>query len=342
MILLSLLTNLSKLVLPRLWLHPLLPPMTTVLDKLAIEASRRIDRPFSRLEKLESWGRYEDEVPLDDLQAFFVLPKFHDILCMGYFAVVDEHINKPFDWRFPGMVSELRELKLLWCCVTAAELEELLLHTPKLESFKLEYTRDVVGCDWDVNAIVKALQKHCGSTLADISITVDKIFGVTKGGLRDFQPFSVLENLELDLRFFFGPPVTEALRHMSASEYRDHALSTAWDAASVPRLIDMLPSTIKTVRLLTGSDPGEPTIIKSLFKGWHIEAVDALPSLEGVLVMHGTETVGWVPVEPEDRQHNVIWWSTAREAIAAAGCSFGDNLSVTALWVEKILDEDRA
>ncbi|KAK5168782.1 uncharacterized protein LTR77_006091 [Saxophila tyrrhenica] len=341
-ILISLLENVSTLVLPRKWLNPLAAPASKLLSSIASRASRTRIGPLSRLETLESWCHDDDRIALQDLEAFLVLPKLHHVLCAGYVAAVDEHLNVPFNWRHPDLTSELCKIELAFCCISGTELDKLLPHTPKLQIFKLAYNRTNAHRGWDVNAIVHSLQQHCGKTLTELSLTIDQLSGGTKGGLHAFKSFTVLEDLEIDARFLLGPPVTEELRWMTPVEYRSHSTYTAWNVASVPKLTEMLPPSIESVRLLTGSDPQEVRLLETLFKGWHLKQCPHLPALEKVEVEHGTETVGWVPNVPEDHALNLAKWKPAQEAIEAAGCWYDMHMSVMGKWIEDILYSDRA
>jgi hypothetical protein len=238
----------------------------------------------------------------------------------------------PFEWPFPTLNSRLQNLELAFTPIVATELDKLLAHTPELRSCKLSYGSGQRDCDWDANAIFRTLELRCGQKLKDLSVTAETLHGMIKGGLHTFTCFPRLEHLELDVRMLIGPPVTDDLRYMSPSAFRDHEYSVGWNATAIPKLTEMLPSTIETVCLLTGHYGMETEILHSLFDGWHISNLQDLPHLDHVDVLRGFETIGWVEVTPGQTKES---WNRAQEVVEAAGCFYDDSNSIWPLWVEQ-------
>ena len=143
--------------------------------------------------------------------------------------------------------------------------------------------------------------------------------------------FRRLEHLELDVRFCFGPPVTKQLRDMLPEEYRAHAYSTGWNAAFIPSLADILPPTIKSLRVVAGAEREDPSVIKRLFAELDARGAEYMPLLESVTVHRATSRLGSMRVAV-DQDSSV--WNSAREAVTSVGFEYRESADAEASWLE--------
>ena len=259
---------------------------------IAQESSRddHYDRPLSKLERIHPFEQegYEAKSRLQTLNPFLLAPSIRELYCVSTVAVNDGYTGYPFDWQYPSLDSNLEKVEFSHSCVMGSVLAKFLAHTPRLRFFKLSHEVKWHGCghDWDANAIFTALAHHCGNTLEELSVTIVEDFGgEIKAGVQSLRQFTKLEHLEIDIRFFFGPPVTDELREMWPDDYRAHAHSIGWNEATVPSLVDILPLSIKTLRLVVASSPDDYAVFGNLFKDFGLRKRDALPLLESVIIV---------------------------------------------------------
>ena len=345
--LLSLLPNITNLTLPKSWYNfPRArsefwqpphrdPEVWRLLDVIATEASKGDDRPLSRLVKLHPFADpgYEERAGSQVLNPFMVLPSIRELSVISCIAVNDGYTGKPFDWRYDGVNSNAEKLELAYCTVAGDQLAGILKHTPNLRSFKLLYETKWHGCgyDWDVHKFIAALGEHCGSTLTELSVTVDTHYGTIKGGVTSLKAFKRLEHFELDVRFFFGPPVTDELRDMPPEEYRAQAYSAGWNASSIPSLVDMLPATIKTLRLVAGAEPEDPQVLRSLLVDFGARRDNDLPVLETAIVHRATSGLDG---DSAALEQNSNAWAAVKQMVSLAGFEFIESTHVEASWLE--------
>ncbi len=321
-------TNVSKLAIPHQWLHPSTSHSTALLDALATEAARPAGGALSNITEVEIWGLTDDPTPFQQLNIFLALPRIRRLWCGQATGTENPERYWPVEWCCPASASQLECLEFFWCVISHFELKKMLARTPKLRRFRMHKAAVVSEMQtWNVGWVVQALQDYCGGTLTEITISIECHADVITGYMCDFIGFKVLERLELDTRCFCAPPRAAA--------------ADAPDASAVslpPRLADMLPATIKTVRLLTGTHDSQTFLLNGLFSRWHIDDCESgtqrrvLPSLQMVDVLRGSVTVGGVPVdEGQDEEA----WAAARRVIEAAGCSYSDVPHASPEWVEK-------
>ncbi len=285
---LSLLINVSKLVIYHPWLHPLPPQASALLDALALEAFRPGGEVFSRLTDVEATSFAPEPTSFQQLNVFFALPSVRKVLCTRYTATLQRNFNLPFNWRYPHLQSQLGPIELLSCSVTAPELEKLLPHLQRLKCFKLHATR---GDEPGVGGVLQALEDHCAATLTTIYITSMRVstLSVVEGGMWNFTRFPVLEELVLDARFFYRPP--KQRWRMPFPGWQREAI------ASTPtrlRLIDALPDTIKTFRLLTETGDFQAYLVGDcLFSRWHIDGFKVSPEGRALTFTRDGRSSAW-------------------------------------------------
>jgi hypothetical protein len=143
-------------------------------------------------------------------------------------------------------------------------LSTLLSHTPLLEVFRYSHETKWHGClhDWDAGAFIEALGTHCGSSLTDLAITVDSMYGVVIHGAESFRAFPKLRNLEVDLGIFYGPPMGRFPLGIAAGNLPEG--EAPWTLSEIPRLGDMLPESITDVQINTDFKEQDPVALEAL------------------------------------------------------------------------------
>ncbi|KAK4956596.1 hypothetical protein LTR10_006123 [Elasticomyces elasticus] len=263
-LLLTLLPNLRELILPNEW-QSLPYPYTSrpdeqlwsVLDVITREASLRLssNASLSRLVTILPYARisYEDRNGLIEMSPFLPIKSVEHMHIANCVAVDDGYEGIPFTWRNTGRSSNLRIVELAGCCINSCGITELVKHTPHLTTLKYSHDVKWQACqyDWDAGNFVRAIEQHCGSTLQTLAVTIDKLRGMVVTGIVSMHGFKCLESVELDIMVFAGPPPDSGKRQGMPGE--DYKL----DVSHVPRLTDILPRTIKHVKLFIPSDIGE-------------------------------------------------------------------------------------
>jgi hypothetical protein len=340
--LLGLLENFSELTLGRPFTQGFgLEPDANVkalLEYLACKTSDTKAGPLTKLRRIhmEGEGDYSVKTHMQDFNAFFILPALRELRGWDFVAVDDNYMCFPFERQYQSRTSNsLEDVELVQSVTDASQLASFICKTPRLRSFKLEHTvkQDNLGDDWDSPAVISTLAQHCGTTLRDLSITTDPHWGAetSVGGLRSTREFVELEHLELDVQLFCGPPVTEKVRSMQAEEYWAHIQTVGWDAGSVPSLVDILPSSILSVRLLDDAALMQSSVLENLFK-LNVHGTDSLPHLRTVTVHRDI----W---SHSNGGKNTEHLRRAKSVVEAAGGDYVETPSVRALWLDDILPE---
>ncbi|KAK4902773.1 hypothetical protein LTR27_000712 [Elasticomyces elasticus] len=302
-ILLTLLPDLRELTLPREWRH--LPDprdsddasdsgfakeLWSVLDLIPKEVTSA-SCSLTSLSKLRSvlpYGNinYDDKNALEELSPFLSLDSLEELHASNCVAVDDDFTGYPFHWRYSGRLSNLRTIELAGCCIDSEGIAALVAHTPKLETLKYSHATKWHGCqyDWSAGEFVSMIAQHCGTTLKELAVTIDYLSGMIETGVVSMQAFQCLESVELDILIFAGPPAESGKRQgLDTEDYKV-------DISQIPRLTDILPQTIKHVKLFVPSDTGDADsniefdILASLFRQYATQQSLCQPDLVGLSI----------------------------------------------------------
>ncbi|KAK5739268.1 hypothetical protein LTR17_005374 [Elasticomyces elasticus] len=263
-LLLTLLPHLRELILPNEWQDlpefnaPPGDRLWSVLDVITCEASLRpsSNASLSRLETILPYTHISydnDRNGLMDLAPFLPIKSVERMHIANAIAVDDWYTGIPFTWRNTGQTSNLRILELAGCCIDSDGITELVKHTPLLTTLKYSHGVKWHGCqyDWDAGNFVRAIEEHCGSTLETLAVTIDSLQGMVETGVDSMQGFQRLHSVELDILVFAGPPPESELHQgIIDNGYK-------YDVSEIPCLADILPRTIKQVRLFVPSSTGD-------------------------------------------------------------------------------------
>jgi hypothetical protein len=337
MLLLTLLPNVRTVQLgERLGLlHGSFEAIETSLSATAHNALSGPGKPLSRVVSLTTATQEGGRALLQRFDPFMILPNLRVLRGSHYLAEQDSGPqSRAFEWRFDSLLSNLETIEMARGCVSAngSDLASLLSHTSRLRVFRLEYQAMWlgVGYHWNADALFQTLEQHCRGTIGELSVTIGGITQMTSS-LASLKAFTHLEHLELDVRLFYGPYVTKEFSQMAIADYWTYAKAIDWGANSLPNLIDILPESIKSVRLISGYWGLDAEALQSLFNITR-EDRGRLPLLETVVVHRGTSKIGNSKVYPE--LHDPAEWKTVGELIQERGFVYEEFEEVRASWLE--------
>jgi hypothetical protein len=292
-------------------------------------------KPLGKLRSITSTGEHQHRALLQNFAAFMILPNLQTLQGADYLADDDRSPqSRTFDWRMRSLTSNLESIEMAQSCVSAigSDLQTLLFYTPKLRIFRLEYQPKWmgIGYHWNADALFRALETRCRGTIQELSVTIDSVSRLTSS-LRSLKAFTHLEHLELDVRLFYGPYITKEFSQMALAEYWAFAKAVDWGANRLPNLFDVLPESIKSVRLIVGYWGSDAKALQSLFNLTE-EDRSRMPLLETIIVHRGTGKIGDSKVYEE--LHDPSEWKAVGELIGEKGFVYEEFEDVRASWLE--------
>jgi hypothetical protein len=343
--LLTTLTNLSNLTLPKFWdVYPAIARLNTYGDAGGISLHALLQSIVSKAcdtaSQSPALGKlthihpfldagYESRADLQTLDPFLALPSLRKL------SIASLTAHRGFEWQQPSITSNITSIEMACCCMTGQQLGKLLLHTPKLRSFKYSHETKWHGIchEWNYSAFILSVGHHCGNTLRELSVTVDTCYGDTGGAETDLKDFTVLEDLELDVGAFLYPSLEYILRDLDFHEENCVSRTVSdWTLHDIPCLAELLPLTLKRLRLVCGTGLDEPIALQQLFNHLKDRSEAEVPILNEISVVRGTTKVGSEAslissVDP------VSEWEKAEQAITSNGGSFEVASVARAAWL---------
>lgn len=221
----TLLPNLKILQLPTSWYQMSAPPerpyknsdsltfypgLWELLDTYAgnaISASRKRQSSSQTITFLPE-GNYEKRVGLRSMLPFLALRSVKELHVRNCVGLRDGYTGIPFEWRYPHN-SALRRIDLDSCCINEAGMSELLAHTPNVTSLRYTHAVKWHGCGhkWGAGAFVKAIGRHQGSILQDLTIGMESHFVEVDSGVASMQEFVALKSLDISARVLGKSPL---------------------------------------------------------------------------------------------------------------------------------------
>ncbi|QDS77614.1 hypothetical protein FKW77_002348 [Venturia effusa] len=213
---------------------------------------------LSKLEVLEI--RNFDPFLIQELCPYLALPSIKRIEVMG---VAGWELN---DWQYKDRTSTVEEIDVYAGNVDGCTIGQFLKPLEKLRVLHWTY-----GCgsmnecqDWDGNAFVQTIGITVGWHLQELGLTFTHTPQcVSTTGIDHLLRFRTLKYLELDLRFLFAK--LDLKRNRKRLQ-------------SMPLLIDILPSSIESVRLWVSKSISRPERM--------LEHVTRLSNLKQITIMY--------------------------------------------------------
>ncbi|KAH6666227.1 hypothetical protein B0J14DRAFT_199642 [Halenospora varia] len=303
-ILLSLLSNLTRLSLPLRWeFHEngilerpgevAITYDTNLFIDDIVQRANDPSQPHSGLSKLTTilpstgWG-YEAHISLDTFNPFLSIKSVKKFIMGGSKALEDGYTGASFNEPENGSSfgAGLEQVQLAGACANGIELRKFLKWMPRLKSFQFSFETKWHGCghDWNKAAAMEAIEATTCDTLEDLSFSIVNCYGGTGPGIASMKKFKKLKRLELHLKCLKSVPY-ELDDTIAEGE-------TYYDNIKFPKLGDLLPSSIEELVL------GEWTMIDNggilgdhlfpdLLEDFSKERVQKLPHLRKIVIVGG-------------------------------------------------------
>lgn len=217
--------------------------------------------------------------PLQTLAPFIALPSLERLTACSKSA---RHGRKDYNWPYGLHQSNLQTFELFDTVTTALRLQRILQPMRQLRSFRYvhdpQYVESVPFLD--TAGFLRSLIDCVGSTLEELTFTGNICSHTAFGSFKAFQKLSRLEirlsllsdvnvnDNELPTYYYYE---SDEMRHGGVPECLPHG------SLSCPRLVDILPPTVKDLILWCDSDPLDTD---RLFEGFPTYCKQVLPKLQ--------------------------------------------------------------
>lgn len=236
---------------------------------------------LSRLEELEI---HEGNFQIQELCPYLALPSIRKLKLMGLRSW-EEISGDHYDWKYGSRTSTAEEIDVYQGEADFLTIGRFLQPLVKLRVFHWTHGcgcgyEDGCGCeDWGGNTFVQTIGKMVGWHLKELGLTFDHYTNcVSSTGIDHLLRFRTWSYLELDLQFLLGtsnlkrnknPPTPINVWLPRRRQQSPH---------SMPRLIDILPSSIEYVRLWVSRFVQKPERT--------LEHVARLPNLKQITIAY--------------------------------------------------------
>lgn len=261
-----------------------------ILDAIVRNANDKTtsDAALSRLESVQPFADpgYNNRYSLSTCAPFLALNsirRFRGISCIG---MDDGYTGIIYEPRYETYSHNLTELTLTSSLLDCPSTRDLLSRLPNLRVFRFGKETKWHGCgyNWNVGAMLAIIQELTDTTLEELSL--HDIGGSNSLGstLVNMKGFQCLRILELDLDMLIGPSFDPE------EEYEDDDAS---GDPAFPRLVDLLPTTIESIRLVANSwRPDRIQCVKKLFDGFEEERNLKVPYLKNIVLHTDSQVYG--------------------------------------------------
>ncbi|KAH8703178.1 hypothetical protein BGW36DRAFT_457508 [Talaromyces proteolyticus] len=337
-LLLTMLSNLQKISLPRIWGHKMDPedsrdspgvkalePILKYLVHRANNPEQFPDSPLSKLKivNLTTGIGYEEKYALTAFTSFLAINSVSEVCLSNCIFKDDGYTGSTFQPLFNSYSHNLRKLELMASVAGPSELSELLLRIPNLQIFHFAHETKWHGCghDWNVGAFFATVQEHCAETLQELSVCIIEQYGGQGTTLYDMTRFQKLSLLDMEIRMLCGPAYNPSLRH---DEEEDLPKRSSW-----PRLVEMLPASIKKLNLYLNDFKDEkPDCLSHIFQGFKENREANLPHLQEVTLF---SPIVKQPKPPANVRR-------ALQAVGDSGVSIVETQNRWPSWVDDFFD----
>lgn len=222
-------------------------------------------------------------------------------------------------WPYGGRQSMAENVEILYGHTQSNSWDSLITNMPNLREFSYQASPGWMmdqSEGWDVSALVNALKKHRVAGLEKMSITFEPFGGdyfFTKGPIPCLKSFTHLKTLEVD-SYLLMDRTGHGLRDIESmlDDDSDYEIYQNFGLlkerkAKVPKLLDILPSSLQKLRMSFTGDANSQC--KKLFRGFanHFACKKALPNLTRIELS----------CEPDEFPNDI------RDEIEQAGVSIG-------------------
>lgn len=323
-LLISQLRYISELTLPVSWpsrhyAHNVEPDPNIKHDKICFEATERLmrdthssesDAPLKHCKILRFLGPVYQRMRLTTVSPFLALKNVEELYAIGLTAEdLDDYPSLLYQWPYPELASPLQRLELLGCNIDAKSMANLLAHTPHLRALRYGHVAHTMstygrqqdfqsmeltqhrgrGTSWDAAAFVASIAKQCGHQLIELAITMAEVRMPTEtikisSPITSMKEFACLEHAEFEVAIF-----EDHSTEIEPTKVRRRS-------ANVPKLVEILPASLKTLKLFDGYTRGNG-VVEALMKDFAAGRTWLLSDLEDVSYRHRTYRMGGYPAD---------------------------------------------
>ncbi|KXH49444.1 hypothetical protein CSIM01_03732 [Colletotrichum simmondsii] len=248
---------------------------------------------------------------------FLAIKSLREAYIGGCVATDDGETAIPFSPEYPDYSPRLEKMELVGCTIGRGELRALLSRIPNLNSLRYAHETkwDSCGSYFDPGQALCTIMECTGETLKELSMHTMTQMGAIESTLSNMKGFKRLKYLEIDAAMLMG---TEFRRDIIKEEFPYQPLCVPLYEIAAPRLVDMLPPSIKSVRILATpwdcreSDPRKTRCLRALIDGLCTErhSEGKLPRLKEVVFSALGNTIdnnfldkynaGWVTISLQE------------------------------------------
>ncbi|KAK6212540.1 hypothetical protein LQW54_005124 [Pestalotiopsis sp. IQ-011] len=266
------------------------------------------DEPLKHCKILRFLGPVHHRVRLSTVSPFLALKNVEELYAIGFTAEdLDDFPSLLYQWPYPELVSPLQRLELLGCNIDARSMANLLAHTPLLIVLRYSHVAHTMsfynrqqdyqsieltrhrgrGASWNAAAFVASIAKHCGHQLIELAITLAEVRMPTEtirisNPISTMKEFACLEHAELEVAIF------------EDHSFEIEPTKVKWHSVNVPKLVEILPPSLKTLKLFDGYSRGAE-VAEALMKDFAAGRTWLLSDLEDVSYRHRTYRLDGYP-----------------------------------------------
>lgn len=310
--LLTLLTNVESLILPKEWCGPSVGnrrvgsvdelcrsgfDLVDLLISRANDVELR-DQPLQKLHTLHPTHDVDTQsgTDMESIFPFLALDSLRELHHeYGVYEPTSEEINEGFCVQYPALGKHLEVVKLHDYVMSEHGASVFFKDMHRLRILEFQYSgKDEIGYDWDVDRFLWFMMGHIGSNLEKLSLTTGLAWPDKHVIESPLHGFEVLAHLELDTVLFVNSTgSTGNIIDVEEEEEEDDdddddekeydSDGNSYDDGKW-RLVDMLPASLQTLTIYVPSTKRDCECLEQLFDGFDDRMEENLPRLKEVKV----------------------------------------------------------
>lgn len=223
---------------------------------------------------------------------FLAPPSMYKFIGSGYSA--DRFWTGPYDWLYPDRMSSIQEIEMVAGAVSANHMIKFLVPFEYLRSFRWNHAAHYngTGWSWDCGAFLAALKNRTANRLHTLSITEERSADEGRTAITSFLEFEQLTHLEFGVGVLLGTPYSGLSDRAEFSGIGHNSSKSEGLKVSV-RLIDIVPKNVKTIRIVAPNPTARNQMrdgidaIGNLFDDFATQRAYKLPKLVQVTIARG-------------------------------------------------------
>ncbi len=296
--LLTLLPNVEKLTLPKLWKPN---DATDKLIEAVVLKAKQSHLPYDRpsLAQITNFGPSvsfgpKERFDLDWALPFLALPRMRSFRGPSCVATDDSHKSIISKDPYRGFGETLEAVHLVGCCIDEVGIADFLRHTTRLRT--LRYSHSSKGNDrshdWDICKFVTAIGHEAGSHLVELSVSIRDLRGSYAPGRDErgfhapgkvsMRGFQRLRKLELPFEVAMCNIVAAAGQNAAPNEsLMGNSRNQGLDDCK-PFIGDLVPASVSQLSLISHGIHSHEKALEIIFRHFAAKKDSQLPALEEI------------------------------------------------------------